>query len=68
MKITVPQLDLCLRKAKGSGTALARLLVNVFFDDKTLAECSVRGTKSKPALDKTIMNAIISKLLIYRLY
>ena len=57
----MPQLDACLRKSKGSGTALARLLVNVYFDDETLAHSSVRGTKSKPALDSKIINAIISK-------
>ena len=61
LKISINQLDACLRKAKASGTALARLLVVVFFDEKTLASSCVRGSKSKPALDSRIIDAIISE-------
>ena len=67
-KITIQQLDVCLRKAKKSGTALARLLCGFFFSDETLAGSSARGTNStrgkkdkRPALDSNIINAIVRK-------
>ena len=53
-KITIQQLDVCLRKAKGSCTALARLLCGVYFSEDVLTKSSACGTKDKPVLDATI--------------
>lgn len=61
--ISTSQLNMCERKAKESGTALARLLLVVFFDAKTLGESCARGSGSskRKMLEPSITEAIIRK-------
>ncbi|KAK3089676.1 hypothetical protein FSP39_005541 [Pinctada imbricata] len=61
VKISTAQLHACQRKAKGSGTAMARLLLVVYFDLKTLQESCARGTgtTTRQPLNPDIVDAII---------
>jgi hypothetical protein len=60
VKITVPQPDTCLQKAREWERPGKVACKCVFFNEETLAASSVRGTKTKTAHEAKIINATIS--------